>query len=420
MPSVFKARDVGTPKGNVVSRLSLGVLAVVGLALSSACAHATLDQARAAYASGDLKRSALILDAVKPQNDADKRAIAELSKAVDAESKRVVDALLADAGRARSRGDSGSQGYTEAISYYEAAIGMMSREADAKHVRTSLARAQEFQDKRVKTYRATHGKLVGVTKCQGATQRELLLDLWSQRRASDNRETLVPVVLKLAELCAKAERYDDALRLRNVLEDAGREETVRSGVNLDPWSADEQRWFALVEVRAEERALRTATTTTAPTATFSPIAAATAAMKDKDEPSRPKHRGGSPQKQTGAVATSAPAQPAASRADAVLARARKLYENGAVFDALLALDAAMSEDMSEVERAKLDAQETSWAPERKRLIEEYLRRGENALREEQIESAYAWYQRILTLDPSHEVAQDRARRLDRLKSLRDN
>src|ERR1041384_5926825 len=108
MPSVFKARDVGTPKGNVVRRLSLGVLAVVGLALS-ACAHATLAHARAAYAAGDLKRSALILEGVQPQNDADKRAIAELSKAVDAESKRVVDALLADAGRARSRGDSGSQ-----------------------------------------------------------------------------------------------------------------------------------------------------------------------------------------------------------------------------------------------------------------------------------------------------------------------
>jgi hypothetical protein len=80
----------------------------------------------------------------------------------------------------------------------------------------------------------------------------------------------------------------------------------------------------------------------------------------------------------------------------------------------------MSEELTDADRAKLDAQEIAWAPERKRLIEEYLRRGENALREEQIESAYAWYQRILTLDPSHEVAQDRARRLDRLKSLRDN
>ncbi len=400
-------------------RLSLGALAVAASTLSG-CAHATLDEARAAYASGDLKRSAQILGDVEPQSDADKRAIAELAKTVDTESKRVVGNLLADAGRARSRGDAGSQGYTEAIGYYEAALDMMSREADAKPVRASLQRAQEFQDKRVKTYRATHGKLAVSTKCQGATQRELLLDLWSQRRASDTKETLVPLVMKLAEMCAKAERYDDALRLRNVLDDAGREEAVRSGVSLDPWPADAQRWFALVEVRAEERALRTATTTTAPTATFSPIAAATAAMKEKDEPSRPRHRG-SPQKQTAAAASATPAgQSTVSRADGVLARARKLYENGAVFDALLALDAAMSEDVSDVDRAKLDAQESLWAPERKRLIDEYLRRGENALREEQIESAYAWYQRILTLDPSHEVAQDRARRLDRLKSLRDN
>lgn len=375
------------------------------------CAHATLEEARAAYAVGDLKRSASMLAQVEPANDADKRAIAELSKAVESETKRVVDNLLADAGRARSRGDAGSQGYTEAISYYDAALGMMSREADIKQVTASLARARDYQDKRVKTYRGTHHKLDTAVKCQGAAQREQLLDLWIQRRACDSNESLSPLVLKLAEICAKAERYDDALRLRNVLDDAGREETTRSGVNLDAWSATAQRWFALVEVRAEERALRTASTTTAPTATFSPVAAATAAMTAREHRTvkRP-----DPPKQT----VSAPG-PASGRADIVLTRARKLYEDGAVFDALLAIDAAMSEDLSDTDRAKLETQETNWAPERKRLIEEYLRRGENALREEQIESAYAWYQRILTLDPSHEVAQDRARRLDRLKSLRD-
>ncbi|HSI06686.1 MAG: hypothetical protein ACAI38_16605 [Myxococcota bacterium] len=384
----------------------------------SGCAHASLDEARAAYVAGDLKRSAALLGEIDPQSDADKRAVTELSRAVDNETKRVVDSLLADAGRARSRGDAGSQGYTEAIGFYEAALGMMTRETDIKHLRTSLQRANEFQEKRVKTFRATQQKLEASTKCQGATQRELVFDLWSQRRACDNSESLVPLVTKLAETCAKAERYDDALRLRNVLDDAGMVEQTRTGVNLDKWSAEAQRWFALVEVRAEERALRTATTTTAPTATFSPIAAATAAMNAKDEPDVRRRRRADPPKQTGAAAQAAPAGP--SRAEATLIRARKLYENGVVFDALLAIDAAMSEDLTDADRAKLEAQESAWAPERKRLIEEYLRRGENALREEQIESAYAWYQRILTLDPSHEVAQDRARRLDRLKSLRDN
>ncbi len=382
------------------------------------CAHATLDDARAAYVAGDLERSAAILSDIEPQSDADKRALAELAKTIEAETKRVVDSLLADAGRARSRGDAGSQGYAEAISYYQAALGLMTREADIKHVRTSLQRASEFQDKRVKSFRATQQKLELSTKCQGAAQRELVFDLWSQRRACDNTESLAPLVLKLAEMCARAERYDDALRLRNVLDDAGMVEQTRTGVNLDTWSADAQRWFALVEVRAEERALRTATTTTAPTATFSPIAAATAAMNAKDEPdARRRNRRPDPPKQT---ASAAPSQPSANRAEAVLTRARKLYEGGSVFDALLAIDAAMSEELSDADRGKLEAQESAWMPERKRLIEEYLRRGENALREEQIESAYAWYQRILTLDPSHEVAQDRARRLDRLKSLRDN
>ncbi len=407
-----------SPKGFAVSRLGL-VAAVCAMQTLYGCAHATLDDARAAYAAGDLKRSSALLDAIKPESDADKRAVTELSRAVENETKRVVDSLLADAGRARSRADAGSQGYSEAISFYEAALGMMIRENDIKHLRTSLQRAVEFQEKRTKTYRATQQKLETSTKCQGATQRELVFDLWTQRRGCDNTESLVPLVLRLAETCAKAERYDDALRLRNVLDDAGMVEQTRTGVNLDKWSADSQRWFALVEVRAEERALKTTTTTTAPTATFSPIAAATAAMNAKDEPDvRRRPRRPDPPKQTNAAAQAA--APVPSRAEAVLTRARKLYENGVVFDALLAIDAAMSEELTETDRAKLEAQEMAWAPERKRLIEEYLRRGENALREEQIESAYAWYQRILTLDPSHEVAQDRARRLDRLKSLRDN
>jgi tetratricopeptide (TPR) repeat protein len=396
-------------------------LAMVALVCGAlvGCAHATFDEARAAYLAGDLKKSATLLEAVQPANDADKRAIADLSRAVDNETKRVIDSLLADAGRARSRADAGSQGYSEAISYYQAALGMMNRDSDSKSVKTSLARAQEFQEKRVRTFRGTQKKLEAAVKCAGATQRETVFDMWSQRRACDNTESLVPVVLRLADLCAKAERYDDALRLRNVLDDSGLSEQARTGVNLDVWPADAQRWFAWVEVRAEERALRTASTTTAPTATFSPIAAANAAMAARDD-ATPRHRSGRRGDTPKQTAPQQPQTAAVSRADQVLTRAKRLYEDGAVFDALLAIDAAMSEELPDSDRAKLEAQEAAWAPERKRLIEEYLRRGENALREEQIESAYAWYQRILTLDPSHEVAQDRARRLDRLKSLRDH
>lgn len=399
----------------VVRHFSWVLLA--GLALQ-ACAHATLDEARAAYVSGDLLRSADMLHGMRPESDADKRAVAELSRTVDTELRQVINSLLADAGRARGRGDEGLQGYGEAISYFEAALDLMTNDSEIKSTRASLQRAQGFHEKRVQTYLAARKKLEAMVKCGGATQRELVYQVWGYRRACDSEESLVPVVRRLAEICAKAERYEDALRLRAVLDDSSRDEAARRGVILDRWPTDAQRWFALVEVRAGDHALSTATTTTAPTATFSPITAAQASI-GKEEPVR--HRApkkAEPAKVAPTPQVAAPAAP--SRADTVLARARKFYEDGAVFDALLAIDSAMSEDLPDADRGKLEAQENSWSADRKRLIDEYQRKGETALREEQIEIAYSWYQRILTLDPSHEVAQDRVRRLDRLKSLRED
>ncbi len=386
-------------------RASLAVMVIA----TAACAHASLDDARAAYAQGDLRRTETLLADVEPASDADKRQVSEMQKSVQVDKKRVLDSLLADAGRARGRADEGTQGYNEVIGYYEAALALLQpRDAQAKTIKQSLFKAEDAQRAREQSFSIARKKFEEAAKCNGAQQRDRLGELWALRRACDSTMSLVHLTLKAAQRCAKAERYEDALLLRSVLDETSRGQQS----SLDEWPASAQGWFALVEIRAQERALHTATTTTSSTATFGPAAqaAATHRAAQSTRVSPPPRTPSSPPSTSGAVAS--------GRADQVLGKARKLYDDGSVFDALLALDAGLSEDLSDGDRAKLNAQEETWSPDRRRLIDEYLRRGESALREEQIESAYAWYQRILTLDPSHEVAQDRVRRLDRLKTLK--
>ena len=131
------------------SRRLWAAAGLFALADLSACAHASLDDARAAYTAGDLRRSALILADIKPATDADKRGVDELAKQVQSDRKRVVDNLLTDAGRARGRADEGSQGYNEAIACYEAVLSLLGPDdAQAKTVKDLLNRGEKAQEAR--------------------------------------------------------------------------------------------------------------------------------------------------------------------------------------------------------------------------------------------------------------------------------
>ena len=383
------------------------------IASMTACAHATLDDARAAYTAGDLRRSANILAAIQPQSDADKRGVDELAKQVQSDRKRVLDNLMSDAGRARGRADEGSQGYKEAIACYEAALSLLGNGDEQRKIADMLGRAREAQKAREQSFRNARRAFEAQQKCGGAQERDRLAELWSLRRASDGTEPLAQLTLDASQRCAKAERYDDALRLRAVLDEASRREHAHGVVVLDEWPAEAHAWFALLEIRAAERSLRVSSTQSPSIAAFGATSPSPREGERRPSTRRPANQTQSPQ------APRLEAPPTPGRGESLVARARKLYDDGAVFDALILVDAGLSEDISDAERAKLEAQYALWQNDRRHLIDDYLRRGENALREEQIETAYSWYQRILTLDPSHEVAQDRVRRLDRLKSMRE-
>lgn len=386
---------------------------LIAFAEMAGCAHASLDDARAAYTSGDLRRSAAILRAIEPTSDADKRGVDELAKQVQIDRKRVIDNLLADAGRARGRADEGGQGYTEAIACYEAALTLLdSHEDQAKSIEDMLANAESSQKAREASFRNAQKEFESQSKCGGAKERDRLAELWGLRRASDGTTPLAQLTFEASRRCAKAERYDDALRLRAVLDEASRREQTHGVVAIDEWPAEAHAWFALVEIRAAERSLRVSQTQSPAIAAFG------ATSSSRDEPRRSSRRSSSAAAASRAVEPPPP-PPSTARGDSLVARARKLYDDGSIFDALLLVDAGLSEDISDAERAKLEAQYALWQNDRRRLIDDFLRRGENALRDEETETAYAWYQRILTLDPSHEVAQDRVRRLDRLKALRE-
>lgn len=383
-------------------------------AVMTGCAHASLDDARAAYTAGDLRRSASILAAIEPSSDADKRGVDELVKQVTVDRKRVVDNLLADAGRARGRADEGSQGYSEAIACYEAALSLLEpKETQAKSIDDMLGKARAAQRAREQSFKNARKAFESQTKCGGAQERDRLAELWSLRRASDGTTPLASITLEASQRCAKAERYDDALRLRAVLDEASRREHAHGVVVLDEWPAEAHAWFALLEIRAGERSLRVSSTQTPSIAAFGATSTPT-----REETRRPSSRKSTAAPQS-TVAPRLEPPPAPPRGDSLVTRARRLYDDGSIYDALVLVDMALSEDVSDGERAKLEAQFALWSNDRRRLVDDYLKRGENALREEQIETAYAWYQRILTLDPSHEVAQDRVRKLDRLKALKE-
>jgi len=97
-----------------------------------------------------------------------------------------------------------------------------------------------------------------------------------------------------------------------------------------------------------------------------------------------------------------------------LKRARAQWAAGDKYDALCTLDRAIAM-LGDV--VGLAEQRQRWRPARDLLIADYIERGEMALSREASTEARGWYQRILALDPDHELARDRMHKLDKLQEL---
>ncbi len=187
-------------------------------------------------------------------------------------------------------------------------------------------------------------------------------------------------LLELAEACFSAGEYVSAAKITDVAD--------RSRLPLELLSVDD-------EARRDLSKLRT------PTQPQEVVAVKTENDQDKQPHSARREP-----------------KPTPPRPPDPLEIPRRLFAAGQVHAALLSLDRCAKEAIADELSARIAAVSKEWQPERAKLIAQYLATAEKALSDEAPETALTAYLRILELEPQHQVANDRTRKLQTLRKLR--
>jgi hypothetical protein len=357
-------------------------MAALGLTLFG-CAHqSTLDVARRALAEGRYEAVgpdlAKLSESRSPEADEARRLLAEIE-----EARRATALVLLEKARKLENGLGPDR--SQARAYLELVLTLLrgtgpEAEAAAREVADITAWVHERE--------RTWVRLAAVLdahagECTPEEQADTLNKLRTLRRELGRRYSLMAKALTAANACFQHGRELDGLTLSELA----------------------------VELRLPSETL--------PAAATLRMAAAYAHLP----PTSPAEQRGEPEpaprpvKPAPRVASVVAPPPETTLVDAVLGRAQALYAEGKVFEALLMLDEAVS-TYDPTGGARLRAQRDSWKRDRLTLVGDYLTRAERALQGQDPDTAYSWYARVLALDPGHDVALDRVRKIEAFRRLR--
>jgi len=350
------------------------------------CAHeSTLAGARRAVAEGRYEAAEPDLQKLStrptPEGDEARQLLAQVE-----EERRATALVLLEQARKLEGGLGPDR--VQARSYLELALTLLrgtgpEAEAAAREVTdlTTWLHERERAWVRLAAPLAAHA-----SECLPEQQADTLAKLRSLRRELGRRYSLLAPALAAAQACFAAGRELDGLTLTELAVE------LRLPNETIPAAASLRMAAAYAHLPPTAPAEQTAATVSASTPAPSP---------------RPAPR----------VVAPAPAVPDAAQIDAVLARAQTLYTSGKVFEALLTLDEAVSTS-EPAGGARLRAQRELWKRDREFLVTDYLTRAERALQGQDPDTAYAWYARVLALDPGHDVALDRVRKIEAFRRLK--
>jgi len=333
-----------------------------------------LQRSREAYARGDFLAARELLARVEPEEGADLRE--KVAGGIDYTVGYLLDQAAALARQRRY------PPYREALAYLRAALAVM----PAGYPRRSEAqRSVEALGTRMHAVRAERDTLVLELRAAAAARdfdraRTLLHQILEVLRSVGGDEPAPDEVLELARDALGAGLHPVAVELVDLADQVRRE--IRVQITDD-----------MVEIARVAAALRY----------FNRLDA-------EEEDSRRGRRARGPE----AVPVPSPEE---QEARARLRRIHALWRAGDRLEALRTLDDAIAE--LETGKEDLVRQRQAWQPERERMIADFVERGEMALSREAVDEARTWYQRILVLDPTHEIARDRMRKLDKLQQLQN-
>ncbi len=414
---------------------------VLGLCLlafsTSGCLHSRARRAQSAKVAGDLAEAELLLDRASSRGRKKRREEAEVELLkVRAERLALVERLFSAALAVETRED---ERVAEALAWHEAALALsLPSDSVYEMLEERVAELQAVQSEREADFERAEEALVRAGRtCEGEDLDSELRDLVSLAYLAD-RPPPAALARRLADTCFAAQRYDQASRLA---ERARRLETwhyvppqtsdslLRLAVSLHrmgvrgPLVAAVQVPEPEPEVEEEipspARTRRTAARARPPRqqARRAPRPRPEAAPVESSSSEESSTEG--PNGSDTGLEEAEPEPPPSAEVRNALARARRLHEAGHSHAALVFLDRSLPRLADHVEHPLLLRQREQWTSLRDDLIRGYFSRAEGALAAQRPDEAAEFYERILELEPGHTVSQDRLRRIEQLRLLRE-
>jgi tetratricopeptide (TPR) repeat protein len=358
--------------------------------VATGCASA-LQRSIRAYERGDFREAHELLARV------DAHEGAEVREAVAGGIDYSTSYLLSQAWVALERGK--SKPYREALAYYHAALEVMPSD-HPRRAETEKAVAAVERDMtavREKERAAASRFRVAAKNRDYAAAVTIAHEVIELMRSVGGGDLDASDVLNLAEQAMGDADHEVAVQLVEIADLVRREARAhldQSDMGEVARVAAALRYFRRVEEDGTA-------TVRAPAAKKPAVRRAPSTKPEVVEPAAPEP----------------PSDAGEREARASLKAARAQWNAGNKYEALVILDDAMTMLGG---RAGLEEQRQKWEPMRALLIADYVERGELALSREASAEARGWYERILTLDPTHELAHDRLRKLEKLQELQSS
>ncbi len=361
--------DIARPKRGATPP----TLTVLALALS-ACAHSlTVGGAAKAYAEGRYDEAEPALERLSEGSSPDAAKARKLLADLHAEQRLAASVLLEKAAALR---EGPLSARLQARSYLVLARSIVRGQgSEAAAADKAIAEIDAWRRQRSAAFDELRAKLVASeSRCEPEMQANALSSLADLRRDLGRTESLLPPAVSAAAACFAAGRDLDVITLTELA----------------------------LELRLPSEAL--------PSAAAMRLAVAYSRLPRVAHEGRHRARPARPSRPEIASTT------VQSPAGEALARAQALYHDGKVFEALVLVDDTL--EGLDGPNEPLRAQREAWRAERETLVAEYLDRAESALAVEDPETAYAWYARVLALDPGHYIALDRVHKIETLRRIR--